>query len=92
MSSIPRATTFNDRIQADTLWVTIPGRAKAVPVLMISDVTTGLVTGRVLMTESSEEFIKAVERGWIKHFPWINIEPGAVKQSEIGVLSSEWSS
>ena len=62
VSSIPRATTFNDRIQADTLWVTIPGRAKAVPVLMISDVTTRRVAGRVLMTESSKEFIKAVER------------------------------
>ena len=68
VSSIPRATTFNDRIQADTLWVSIPGRARAVPVLMISDVTTRLVAGRVLMTESSGEFIKAVERGWIRHF------------------------
>ena len=68
VSSVPTATTFNDRIQADTLWVMIPRRARAIPVLMISDVTTRLVAGRVLMTESSSEFIKAVERGWIRHF------------------------
>ena len=68
VSSVPRATQFNDRVQADTLWVHVPGRKKATPVLVMSDATTRLVAGRELRAESSEEFIKQLERGWVRSF------------------------
>ena len=68
VSSVPRATQFNDRVQADTLWVHVPGRKKATPVLVMSDATTRLVAGRELRAESSEEFIKQLERGWVRNF------------------------
>ena len=70
-SSAPRATQFNDRndrAQADTLWVHVPGRKKATPVLVMSDATTRLVSGRELRAESPEEFIKQLERGWVRSF------------------------
>ena len=66
--SVPRPTHFNDRVQADTLWVHVPGRRKAIPVLMMSDVTTRLLSGRELRIESTEEFIKQMERGWVRSF------------------------
>ena len=68
VSSVPRPTHFNDRVQADTLWVHVPGRRKATPVLMMSDATTRLLSGRELRTESTEEFIKQMERGWVRSF------------------------
>ena len=68
VSSVPRPTHFNDRVQADTLWVHIPGRKKATPVLLMSDATTRLLSGRELRTESTEEFIKQLERGWVRSF------------------------
>eukprot|EP00435_Cladocopium_sp_Y103_P052866 s527_g16.t1 len=62
VSSVPRPTHFNDRVQADTLWDHVPGRKK------ISDATTRLLAGRELRAESTEEFIKQLERGWIRSF------------------------
>ena len=51
-----------------TLWVHVPGRKKATPILVMSDATTRLVSGRELRAESSEEFIKQLERGWVRNF------------------------
>ena len=34
----------------------------------MSDATTRLVSGRELRAESSEEFIKQLERGWVRNF------------------------
>ena len=68
VSSIPKTTSFNERVQADTLWVVPPGNIRAVPVLMMSDAMTRLISARLLATEDSEEFIKSVEKGWIRSF------------------------
>ena len=68
VSSMPKTTTFNERVQADTLWVVPPGNIRAVPILMMSDSMTRLISARLLATEDSEEFIKSVEKGWIRSF------------------------
>ena len=66
---MPRNTTFNQRVQADTLWIQIPGQRQQQPVLMISDHTTRLLAGRHLRGgERTEEFIKHLERAWIRSF------------------------
>jgi hypothetical protein len=67
VSSMPRNTTFNQRVQADTQWIQIPGQRQ--PVLMISDCTTRLLAGRHLRGgERTEEFIKQLERAWTRNF------------------------
>ena len=69
VSSMPRNSTFNHRVQADTLWIQVPGQKHQQPVLMISDSTTRLLAGRHLRGgESTEEFIKQLERAWVRHF------------------------
>ena len=39
VSSLPRQGTFNTRVQADTLWIQVPGARRQLPILMISDST-----------------------------------------------------
>ena len=69
VSSFPRQGTFNTRVQADTLWIQVPGARRQLPILMISDSTTRLMAGRYLQGgERSEEFIKQLERAWIRNF------------------------
>ena len=69
VSSMPRALTFNHRAQADTLWVQIPGTQRQQPVLMISDSSTRLLAARHLRGgEKTEEFIKHLERAWLRSF------------------------
>ena len=69
VSSMPRALCFNHRVQADTLWVQVPGQRRQQPVLMISDSSTRLLAARHLRGgERTEEFIKQLERAWIRNF------------------------
>ena len=69
VSSMPKNSNFNERVQADALWITVPGKKHQVPVLMMSDATTRLLAARVLPHgEKSEEFLKQLERGWIRFF------------------------
>ena len=68
VSSVPNAQEFNSRVQADTLWIRLPNIKRALPVLMISDAATRFLAGRVLLRESPEEFILALERAWIRNF------------------------
>ena len=69
ISGVPKDAQFNHRVQADTLWVVIPGQRQQQPVLMISDCTTRLLAARHLRGgEKTEEFIKQLERAWIRNF------------------------
>ena len=68
VSSIPKVNAFNERVQADTLWLTPPGSNQAFPILMMSDALTRLISARLLITADSDEFIKSVEKGWIRSF------------------------
>ena len=69
VSSMPRSTAFNQRVQADTLCIQVPGQRRQQPVLMISDSSTRLLAARHLHGgELSKEFLKQLERAWIRHF------------------------
>ena len=68
VSSVPNAQEFNTRVQSDTLWIKMPPAKRALPVMMISDAATRFLGGRVLQRESPEEFVLALERGWIRTF------------------------
>ena len=68
VSSIPKTTAFNERVQVDTLWITPPDSRRAFPVLMMSDAMTRLLSARLLSTEDSGEFIRAIEKGWLRSF------------------------
>ena len=60
------ARNFNDRVTADSAWIdTEDGRKCGVTFL---DHATRYVAIRILKTERSEEFVKGLERGWIKAF------------------------
>ena len=68
VSSVPRSQSFNERVQADTLWIKVDGFKRALPILMISDTATRYVAGRLLHSEQPQEFIAALERGWVRTF------------------------
>ena len=68
VSSMPKDTTFNQRVQADTLRVKVPGVKHKLPVLMMSDAHTRLLAARFIKAETSEEYIKQIEAAWISFF------------------------
>ena len=73
-SSIYKGTFFNDRVQADTLWLKVQPsqehgtRVRAIPILVISDAITRLCAARLLQDETPDSFQKALERAWIRSF------------------------
>lgn len=72
-SSIYKGTFFNDRVQADTLWLKVrpkdsANRVRAYPILVISDATTRLCAARLLVDETPDSFQKALERAWVRSF------------------------
>ena len=74
-STLRHGTTFNDRILADTLWISTNPQGnpdapqeKTIPVLAIIDSNTKLMAARVLDSEKTPDLIQAVERSWTKHF------------------------
>ena len=60
------ATTFNNRIMADSAWIDTQDGRKCVVTFM--DHASRYVTIRILKSERSEEFLKGLERAWIKTF------------------------
>ena len=75
----PRAPAcFNQRVQADTLWIAIPGQREQQPVLMMSDCTSRPIAARHLRAgEKSEEFItsnKWIERAWIRPMQILQVD------------------
>ncbi|CAE7220782.1 spa [Symbiodinium microadriaticum] len=64
-SGLP-ARHFNDRVLADSAWVDTKDGRKCVLTLMCQ--ATRYVAVRVLHSEKSTEFIKGIERSWVKHF------------------------
>ena len=70
-----RGTFFNDRVQADTMWLRINRGedTRPVPILVMSDTTTRLVAARLIPDEKTSSFLQALERGWIRHFGTMNV-------------------
>ena len=60
------ARHFNDRVLADSAWVDTKDGRKCVLTLMCQ--ATRYVAVRVLHSEKSTEFVKGIERSWVKHF------------------------
>ena len=56
----------NDRVLADSAWVDTKDGRKCVLTLMCQ--ATRYVAVRVLHSEKSTEFVKGIERSWVKHF------------------------
>ena len=57
---------FNERLLADTIWLQVQGRP--IPVVTMLDAATRYMSTRVIRRETTEEFIQAIQRGWIKTF------------------------
>eukprot|EP00435_Cladocopium_sp_Y103_P007119 s2224_g2.t1 len=68
VSSMPKETSFNERVQTDTLWINVPGFKHKQPVLMMSDAMNRLLAARFLKAETTEELIKQIESAWISFF------------------------
>eukprot|EP00435_Cladocopium_sp_Y103_P067059 s369_g29.t1 len=68
VSSMPKDTSFNDRVQADTLWIQVPGIRNKQPVLMMSDAMTRLLAARHIKAETTDEYIRQIELAWISFF------------------------
>ena len=60
------STTFNHRLQVDSSWIQVAEGRRCI--LTICDEATRFVALRLLKSERSTEFIKGVERAWIRHF------------------------
>ena len=75
-SGLYKGTFFNDRVQADTLWLKIHShgttssskKPRAVPILVISDATTRFAAARLLPDETAKSFVQALERAWVRNF------------------------
>ena len=66
VSSTPKDLSFNDRVQMDTLWIQVPNKKHKQ--LMMSDAVTRLIAARHLHSETSEEYIRQIEKTWINFF------------------------
>ncbi|CAE7354048.1 GIP [Symbiodinium microadriaticum] len=60
------ARNFGDRLMADSAWVDLEGGRRCV--LTVMDQATRYVAVRLLESERATEFIKGIERSWIKQF------------------------
>lgn len=75
-SGLYKGTFFNDRVQADILWLKIHSdgttssskKPRAVPILVISDATTRFAAARLLPDETAKSFVQALERAWVRNF------------------------
>eukprot|EP00438_Fugacium_kawagutii_P019118 Skav204381 [mRNA] locus=scaffold4897:193896:199406:+ [translate_table: standard] len=73
-ASIDRATTFNEVVQADVLWIDLPNK-KRVAILSMVDECTRYMAARVINDEKGISLQKAVERAWIRfHGPMTKLK------------------
>ena len=69
-----RGTFFNDKVQADTMWLSVSrDGSNRIPILVMSDTTTRMIAARLLPDEKSTSFIQAIERAWTSHFGMMNV-------------------
>ena len=65
-ASAKQATRFNEVVYTDVFWVkTATGK---VAILSMVDGATRYCALRTIKTETTDELIKAIERGWIRQF------------------------
>ena len=82
------AKSFNDRVMADSAWIDTDNGRKCVVTFL--DHATLYVSIRILKTERSEEFIKGLERSWIKASGVPHILRGDKAKGWSSKLIREW--
>ena len=60
------STTFNNRLVCDSAWIQLGAERQCV--LTLCDEATRYIAVRILKSEKSTEFLKGVERAWVRHF------------------------
>ena len=65
-SQLATSLTFNETIQADVMWIKLG--EKKFPILSMVDVATKFQAASVIYGERTQDFLHALERGWIRHF------------------------
>ena len=65
-AALPQASHFNEKLQADVMWIKL-GKDK-IPIVHIIDLATKYQAAAVVKSEKASNFIKALERGWFRHF------------------------
>ena len=59
-------TTFHEILQAYVLWIKLG--EKKIPILSMVDVATKFQAASVIYGERTQDFLHALERGWLRHF------------------------
>ena len=65
-ATLKQATSFNQTVQADVMWIKLHDRK--VPILHLVDSATKYQVASVVHGEQSKHFSLALERHWIRHF------------------------
>ena len=60
------STTFNNRLVCDSSWIQLGADRQCI--LTLVDEATRYLAVRILKSEKSTEFVKGVERAWVRHF------------------------
>lgn len=60
------STTFNNRLVCDSSWIQLGPERQCI--LTLVDEATRYLVVRILKSEKSTEFVKGVERAWVRHF------------------------
>ena len=60
------STVFNETLQCDVMWIKL--QEKKFPILSMVDVATKYQAAAVIYGERSQDYLHALERGWIRHF------------------------
>ena len=65
-AQVATSTIFNDTLQADVFWIKLGD--KKFPILSMVDVATKYQAASVIYGERTQDFLHALERGWLRHF------------------------
>ena len=65
-ANVTKAKEFGEVVQADVMW--LKTKDKKIPVMSFLDEATKYQTAILLRGETSADFIRSIEKGWVKHF------------------------
>ena len=65
-AALPQASHFNEKLQADVMWIKLD--KDKIPVVHFIDLATKYQAAAVVKAEKASNYQKALERGWFRHF------------------------
>lgn len=65
-AQVSPSTVLNETLQCDVMWIKL--QEKKFPILSMVDVATKYQAAAVIYGERSQDYLHALERGWIRHF------------------------